>query len=570
MANSVDIILDPSKGVYQDGVKYCQEGCVKILSMNNGRIHASVHGTRLEYVEINVDTEQDIIEHACTCFDDSNEYCKHTIATFLQLEDTTSRRVLKEEIEWNEDDYDDDSDNYYKAPKFAQPADLPDHPPNPLDDYNDDVYDYEASKFAQHGTMPVHHGINAAKPTLPRKPLPHKISDNMEPTEMCKAVLDHMYNNAKNARGRITNKERVYFGIVDELASKHRDVLDTIDTYVATAWYISENIDIVDNLKGYYTSQIIHMMRRIIKNAKGMVRDRDGIQKRMQRIFTMYMQEKSDHFANMYFETLYKMCINENDYAYITGLFSAHQDGSENIGQIRRSSEQILEAETELRTQSGQEDLENFLFKHHEDSPSTYVRYIWLLLDRDKDRALEEANKAIDIFPNSTKITNVALQLSEAAGGRKHIEFLIKLFVRTCNWGYYDQARDLAADWNNYYLESILSNLKDSANPNMRIDVLLHEGMHERAFKEVIDSNDLNMLDAYSHELCEKYPDKSYEFYAERISNIIKSIDNAEQHEEARRHIMTIQLIPKHKKDATRFLNKLARQHPQLDKITRM
>ena len=398
-------------------------------------------------------------------------------------------------------------------------------------------------------------------------PILQRIPADGKPAERCMALLEYAYDEAKNKQGRIPNKGRIYFGLVDEMAAKYRNGLDAMETYVTAAKYVSDNMGMVDNLKGHYTIHVRHMMRKVVGLAAGSARSRDRMQKYMREIFSMYMRDESEALAGIYLEALAGMCAKaggEGWWEYATGMFeSCRGGGGADMGNARRSRAQVLEAEAEMLARSGQGRLEDFLAEHRRESQGVWVRYVWLLADRDAGQAAAEAGRAAEAFPDSQRIADVLFHTCGAQGGPEYVDLLCRTFVRTYNWWHYDQAKSLSGEWD-ARMESIMSEIRDGGNPNMCVDILLREGMDRQALDEVLGSGDLDMLDAYVHELGQRHPEEFRGRYAELLPKAIRSVRSAGQYEDARRHVTAMQAVPGHKKDAARFTAMLRRRQARI------
>ncbi|HUI39967.1 MAG TPA: SWIM zinc finger family protein, partial [Methanothrix sp.] len=83
---------------YQRGLRYFQEGRVKIIDASASRIVATVMGTQSYRVEIDLDK----FSADCNCPYDWEGYCKHIVATFLAI-DNEQEKVNKMMDEMSEE-----------------------------------------------------------------------------------------------------------------------------------------------------------------------------------------------------------------------------------------------------------------------------------------------------------------------------------------------------------------------------------------------------------------------------------------------------------------------------------
>ena len=495
---------------YNLGVELYEIGRVTSVKTSGGNIRAKVHAEKKHSVTYMANPLHP--QCFCSCENQFDEYCEHIIAFFLYLAYATNFDInIGTPPKYAKSDYDPE---YIPSNVVMQPNNR-----SPLSG----VFDFFRHKSA-------------------------KRSINKDPVRACKDELDRLYAKAKNKKGRILNKDRILFTPIDDIASQYNDNLKILDVYIEATRYISEHMNVVDDLKGHYTDQMRHMLREMTK----MTGKKQGskLHPRIKKLFEMYLIEESDLLVSMYLETLVDMCQDQDSLKYLRNLFIAGYK-KPNIA-TKRSMAQILEAEVLILENMNSDELWDFLENHHAKSQNLYTRYVWLLADRDKHEALAEARRAADTFPHSPAIWDMLFQISESVGGEEHARLLCQTFVRTSNWSHYDTLKSMYPDWADQ-TKVLMSEIQKSHNPHMRIDVLLREDRLDDALDEVMAAGDINLLDAYKYEIGHKFPNEYHKKYKEILTQILNSDLNSHDYADMMRYLSTLQELPGHDDDVRRL-----------------
>ena len=486
-------------GTYKKGEQLYRNNCVTNVNILRNIVFGIVQADRSHFVEIR--TEHAATSYSCSCGYDDEMFCEHAVALFHHL--------------------------YYK-----------------------NSYNPHADNRVIHGSPSDISGNTYVKNRTTRSVSRH--APLADPIGACRDALDKLYEEAKNKKGIIPHKNRVRFNVIDNLANEYMDETKQIDIYLTAVKYISEHMDVVDNLKGHYTDQIRHMLRELVSTTAKKKNHDEKLHAHLNTLFDMYMTEKSDLFADMYFETLTNMCNNVDDFGLVRDLFELSHKKNKSTP---RSMIQVLEAEALMLESMGSDKLSDFLRKHRTHSPEMYIKYIWILADHNKHDALAEAKNAIETFPYSQKISDILLYLSESIGGDEHKKLLCQKFIRTSDWLHYDRLKSESHDWPKQ-MKLLLSEIKKSHNPHMQIDVLLREGMIEDALHVALADGDLNVPDAYKHELGQKYPKEYRKAYMQRLTKLLESDSVTYDVTDMMRHMSVLQELVGHD-DGIRKLHKM-------------
>ena len=457
-----------------------------------------VHADQLQFVKIY--TENTDTSYICSCDSDTETFCEHAVAIFHHL--------------YHKNTY----DPYAERGRYGSPSDI---------------------SSTAYGTHRTSHRVSRHAPLA-------------DPIDACRDTLDKLYAEAKNKNGIITHKNRIRFNVIDNLANEYMHETKQIDIYLAAVEYISEHMDMVDNLKGHYTDQTRHILRELVGTADRKKSHDEKFHAHLKALFDMYMTEKSDLHASMYLEALTSMCNNIDDFGLVRDLFASSRKEKK---RTPRSMIQVLEAEALMLESMGSDKLGDFLRKYRTHSPEMYIKYIWILADHNKHDALAEAQNAIKTFPLSHKISDILLYLSESIGGNEHEKLLRQIFIHTSDWLHYDRLKSESHDWTKQ-MKLLLSEIKKSHNPHMQIDVLLREGMIKDALHAALAGGDLNVPDAYKHELGQKYPKEYRKVYLQRLTKLLKSDSATYDITDVMRHISVLQELVGHD-DGIRKLHKI-------------
>ncbi len=538
---------------YMKGIQYFHEGRVSQLDIGDDVVTAKVSGRQKYSVTVIKNFEKAILH--CTCPYDRGGCCKHIVAVLFNVYTNTGSVDIIDNMtldykhmqsgsgghDGGVQDYDMSYEDAYVMPGFSR---------SPLQDFGK----------SRGSRAPIGSGIKKSR-----------VASRMPPSRRCRQRMEYLYKNAKGKNGRITNKNRVSFDSVEHMAIEYENYGQpekAIDVYRHMCEYISENIDMVDNMKHYYTGHVRHSISEAVTLIRRLKLDHDKKRDHILYFFKGYMQEKVGHFASIYLGALLKILDGAEDIQYGKSLFESQILGGKPAvaaGHLQRDQTEILEASLSVleRIEDGSDNMMDFLQSYHEKSESLCTKYIWGLMESDTDEALQIARKASKMFKNPEKFARIRSFILEQKGDPSRVDVLREMFIATSNWTYYEKIKDVADDWD-AQLEAILSDLKNYGSVHTHIDVLLHEGKTDDAVMATLESCNLDLLDAYSGEFSRKYPSQYYDKYAEQLPALVSAATTIHDYDDIKRHIGIMRNIPNHVTKSRELVSDLETKYPQL------
>lgn len=523
--------------VYTKGLKYCRQERVNLLQIGADMVTAKVLGDKEYSVAIEKDRNQLFCK--CTCQYGQKRLCKHIVAVLLYIHDNSE-----------------EMNNPYARSPWQSPG----------SDTMDDGSAYGGYSRGPLDTMRqaiVNQRARGKKNN--KKSFWETIEPDSPPSLICRKFLDEMYANAKNKKGTITDKNRIRFNAIEIIAKQYEDKgypEHAIEMHKHMCEYISENIDVVDNLKQYYTGQIQSSMRHLVTLVRRL-ESGDEKQEHMLYLFTRYMQEEIQGFAQIYLDTLSAVARGKND-KYCASLFESQLSENPIVapGDSQRGKIEIIEAASSVLEKVDMRQAEDLVARYHMESEELCTKYIWHLADANVHEATQLCTKAAHNFVNPEKFEKMRRFILQ----KEDLEYADSLrdeFVKTSDWLCYEELKEIATDWPTQ-IESVLDDLRKSGNLHTCIDILLHEKKTDEAVKTVLDSGNLSLLDAYSHEFAKKYSDKYYAEYERQIPDLVQSAKTRHDYNDIKRHIIVMRKIPGHSKEIQKLLAKLEAKYPQL------
>ncbi len=525
---------------FQRGYKHYADGKVTLVTCTTDKVKAVVEGVGKHTVDLAIDGEE--YHMKCTCSDSNVEMCEHIVASMLLMHYEVMDVLQERQHEVEDGQELVTPDSMHRLGENAVPGNSTRHDPRQAKRLEDTD---RHKNTRQHG----------------RETLGSVIF-----------LLEKMYEKAKGKTGMISNRNKVNFEKVDILARTFEDVGkrdDAIQTYKDTSEYISRNIKIVDNSKNHYTWAFLNAVNGITKRVKMHKMTLEEKQPYISYFFERYIQESTNDFAQIYLEKIKKWCKTGQDFEYFMDLINPYTDAPADTstdGGVCRSRAELLEVKAFMLRASEDPSLGDFLALHCRISEKMYVKYIWHLKKHNAENVVRVAEEGHRLFPDSVTIRDILCDIYPNDDPR-HARLMRRLFVSTCNWGYYDKVKDIVRSGWDVVLETILEEIKLGGNPHMRIDVLLREGMPKRALREAIDEGDIQVLDAYSQELGSEYPEEYFAEYEALLQGLAEAARNRDDYDDIKRHIVVMSKIPKHKKQFAKFLNGFKQKHVQISEF---
>ncbi len=537
---------------HMEGIRYFHEGRVGQLHIDDDVVTAKVTDTKVYSVSIVKNYKKSILH--CTCPYDRDGFCKHIVAVLFSVYDRTGNVDIINDVDLD----------YKYAPRGGHGSSARDYG-MPYDDPS------AVLEFVRNALQ----GIGTGRGVMPKgwdvKRPPAAVNDKTPPSRKCRQHMKRLYEGAKGKNGRITSKNRVSFDSIENMATSYNDCghpEKAIEVYRHMCEYISENIDVVDNMKHYYTGQVRRSMLDAVTLIRRLKLDHDKKRDHILYFFERHMQEKVGHFAPIYLGALLNMLDGIEDARYCKSLFESQILGGKPVvapDRLQRDQTEILEAASSVleRMEGGSDDMMDFLSDHHEQSESLCTKYIWNLMESDADEALRIAHKASKMFKNPEQFARIRSFILEQKGDPNQVGALRDMFIATSNWTYYEKIKDIADDWESQ-LGMILADLRSYGHIHTCIDVLLHEKKADDAVKAALESCNLDLLDAYSGEFSRKYPNQYYEKYAEQLPMLVKSAMTIHDYDAIKRHIRIMKNIPNHVTKSRELVSDLEAKYPQL------
>ena len=113
----------------------------------------------------------------------------------------------------------------------------------------------------------------------------------------------------------------------------------------------------------------------------------------------------------------------------------------------------------------------------------------------------------------------------------------------------------------NAEVESIIRKLARERNHYTMIEVLLKEGMLEKAAGIVLRQDDLWTLAKYHDKLCALYPKKYYTAYRKHIDELAKKAHKRDDYRDVKKYLKIMKTVPKHKREFGEFVDRLRERH---------
>ena len=585
-----DLVVDD--GSFERGYQYYVQGRVSLQVVTDDRVTARVRGSR-QY-SVSLTQSHETLSASCTCPYGLDGYCKHIVATMMHLyRQSTGTDMVSDMAALPGEQYGGRGSRVGRSRRGRSPGldyttpleNLHKMPPADGREYYD--YDYDDDDYGgdfhgqylrsaqdygdpQYAARPrrtrrrhAHPGTKTAAPNFLQQ-----INEDTPPSRKCRLFLEHLYENAKGKNGHIADKNRVRFDAIEIIAKQYEDrghPEHAIEVYRHMCEYISENMAVVNDMKQYYTGQILHSMRRVVALMRRLKLGHDEKRDYTLYFFKRYLQEETHHFALVYLDTMYETLKGAEDLDYCRSLFESQLGPRPVVSEkdLRRGMGEMLEAASSLLERIGDGSLGDFLSRHHMQSEDLCIKYIWHLADIDAKGALRLARKAGRTFANPEKFAQMHRFMLERSGDPGQADALRDMFVRTSNWAYYEKLKGAAADWD-MQLGAVLDDLGKSGSLHICIDVLLHENRADDAARMALGSCDLGLLDAYSHEFAGTHPDEYHAKYAELVPDLVGSAKTLQDFDDIKRHIEVMRKIPGHGRETKRILAKLESEYPQL------
>lgn len=254
-------------------------------------------------------------------------------------------------------------------------------------------------------------------------------------------------------------------------------------------------------------------------------------------------------FSAAYESALWSLCRSDGDLVHLLDLVAPHMpdpipaDGSEGAGSrrvkrvtgpLRRRRRDLIEQESPerirmLRIQVGaleglgrKRDIDRLLKEHGRADPAACAMRVGRLAGSgDKAGAVRAADKGLDLFGNDERIMAAA---EAVYGGREagRVPVLSGLFMRTLDWSYYDKLRGLPG-WRRERAAVLEWLSSDEDRYEMLVRMLVSEGMHGRALREIAESDDAALFAEYAETVAAGRPRAYLAAYGRCVAGLADS-----------------------------------------------
>jgi uncharacterized Zn finger protein len=278
---------------FQRGLRYFEEGRVKIKEASSSQIVATVMGTDNYRVEIDLDDFSAI----CNCPYDLEGYCKHIVAAFLAIDNEQEKvgRMMDEGVE--------KMGKMHALLERTEPDALNDFFARELET-NPELRSRFMARFP-----PIGEGKSLSS---------------------YKDEIDSIFDEAEDEHGLISYGDDLDFASFECLAEiyiQKDDFLEAAKIYQALAEKIAEKMDHVDDSDGYYGGEFSRFLEAFVECILQAELEKDTRRKYIDYLFNRYLLRDPDYFQNDYFDALKELCTSKEDLDYWKALMEPHLPG---------------------------------------------------------------------------------------------------------------------------------------------------------------------------------------------------------------------------------------------------
>ena len=478
---------------FQRGLRYFEEGRVKITRASSSRIVATVIGTDNYRVEIDLDD----LSAACNCPYDLEGYCKHIVAAFLAI-DNEPEKVYKM--------MDERSQELTKMKALLERME-----PNILNDFF-------CREMATHPDLMARF-MARFSPTGEGKSLSNY-----------KDEIDSLFDEAEEYHGLIPYGAELDFAPFENLAEIHiqkEDPLEAAKIYQALTEKIAEKMDHVDDSDGFYGGEFSHSLDAFVECIKLAELETAARKRYIDYLFNRYLLKDPDYFQDDYYDALKELCTSKEDLDYWKMLLGPHlpetlpekeQDWS-NYHQAKELISMQLYLLSRLKEKA---DFYALMEKHYRSSSDLCLQYARQLLeDGDCTKAIQIAEEGITLFPDhlSKYLREFLSENYREKDPHKYKEQLLSLFLTSGEWKYYELLKNVATkeEWQKALDKILVHFAAGGYNRGKLIEIYLKEQMHDAAIREVMAQKSISSLRTYHKGLANLYPKEYFEAYKDLI-----------------------------------------------------
>jgi hypothetical protein len=522
---------------FQKGLRYFQEGRVKISDASPSCVVAIVSGTENYRVEIDLDKF-----HAfCTCPYDLEGFCKHIVATFLAIDSN------KKEVDRMMDECGLELKKMQSLLESAEPKALKDFFQKEMET-DPDLRDRFLACFSENG-------------------------DGRSLSNYRREV-DSLFDEVEE-RGFILYGAELDFAPFENLAKiyvRKDDFLEAAKIYQALTETIAEKMDHVDDSDGYYEGKFSDFLDGFVEYIMLAELGADARQMHINYLFKRYLQKDPDFSQDDYYDALKQLCTSKDDLYYWKKLLEPHlpdelPDKEQDWGKYYQA-ENLISMQLHLLTRLGEmADLYALMEKHYRSSYEFCLQYAKQLLENgDRTKAIRIAEEGTAHFPDHLS-KGLREFLSENYRERdpiKYKEQLLNLFLASREWKYYEQLKMAATkeEWQEM-LDKILVHFAgdDRYGRGKLIEIYIREERYDSAVREVLAQRNIHSLRAYHKELANLYPKDYFTAYKELIFPFAECRMGREHYQDVATILMDMKGIEDFQSEVLKIVERLRREN---------
>lgn len=181
-------------------------------------------------------------------------------------------------------------------------------------------------------------------------------------------------------------------------------------------------------------------------------------------------------------------------------------------------------------------DIERILRAHARADPAACAMLVRRLAKRGaKAAAARAAAGGLDLFGHDGSIADAAVSVY-GRGEQGRVSVLSGLFVRTLDWSYHDQLRRLPG-WRRERAAVLARLARDKKAAGTLIEMLVREGMHRRALREIVARNDAETFGRYLEPVAGRYPRAYLAAYGRCVAGMADRASTSLQYSRVGRHL---------------------------------
>jgi hypothetical protein len=518
---------------FQKGMRYFEEGRVKITWASPSLIVATVIGTDNYRVEIDLDD----FSAVCSCPYDLEGYCKHIVAAFLAIDNE------QENVDNMMDDYSQELDKMHALLERIEPNALNHFFRKELETHQD----LRARFMAQFS--PIGKGKSLSN---------------------YKDEVDSIFDEAEEEYSLIPYGAELDYARFEDLADiyiQKDDFLEAAKIYQALTEKIAEKMDHVDDSDGYYVDKFSHFLDAFVECIMLAELETDAKKWYIDYLFNRYLLRDPDYFQDDYYDALKELCTSKEDLDYWKMLLGSHlperlPDKEHDWSNYYQAKEMISMQLHLLSKLKETADFYALMERHYCSSSDLCLQYAKQLLeDGDRMKAIQIAEEGIALFPDhlSKGLREFVGENYKETNQEKYKEQLLSLFLMSGEWKYYERLKMAAPkeEWQET-LDKILAHFAaDRYYKGKLIEIYLREQMYDAAMREVISQKSISSLRAYHKDLANLYPKEYFEAYKGLIFPFAECCMGRDHYREVVSHLKDMKAIEGFESDVQQIVERL-------------